>query len=121
MQTLVNLYQIFGSGREHKISLFEMLLVHCLAGGVKSLFGGDVTYLVNYFRSQPCCPSCLLQGFFCAADINGDCSVIGGDVTRLVNYFRGRADILNCPDYPPAWPTMDDLPVDPPAGWPNCE
>ena len=85
-----------------------------------TVIGGDVTYLVNYFRGQPCCPSCILGDFFCAADINGDCNVIGSDVTRLVNYFRGRVAIVYCPDYEPAWPTIDDLSVDAPPGWPNC-
>ena len=83
--------------------------------------GGDVTYLVNYFRGIETSIACELDGFWCSADANGDCNTIGSDVTRLVNYFRGQIDLLYCPDYPPAWPTPDDLPVDAPPGWPNCE
>ncbi|MCP4583429.1 MAG: HYR domain-containing protein [candidate division Zixibacteria bacterium] len=84
-----------------------------------TVIGADVTYLVNYFRaiSGPC----LLDNFYAAADINGDCLVIGSDVTRLVNYFRGDAEITWCPDYEPAWPTPNDLPGEAPPGWPNCE
>jgi hypothetical protein len=84
-----------------------------------AVIGADVTYLVNYFRaiSGPC----LLDDFYCSADVNGDCLVIGSDVTRLVNYFRGLSDIVWCPDYEPCWPTPDDLPADMPSGWPNCE
>ncbi|MCP4583860.1 MAG: exo-alpha-sialidase [candidate division Zixibacteria bacterium] len=85
------------------------------------VIGGDVTYLVNYFRSLPSSQACLLDGFWCSADANGDCLIIGSDVTRLVNYFRGLSDINYCPDYEPAWPTPDDLPEDAPQDWPNCE
>jgi hypothetical protein len=83
------------------------------------VIGGDVTFLVNYFRGvvQPC----LLDGFYCSGDANGDCQVIGSDVTRMVNYFRGIIGILPCPDYESAWPTPEDIPVDAPAGWPHCE
>jgi uncharacterized repeat protein (TIGR01451 family) len=83
------------------------------------VIGGDVTYLVNYFRGLS--NACLLGGFYCSGDANADCQVIGSDVTRMVTYFRGLADIIPCPDYEPAWPTPDDLPVDAPSGWPNCE
>lgn len=83
------------------------------------VIGADVTFLVNYFRGTS--EACLLDGFFCSADVNGDCLVIGSDVTRMVTYFRGLADILPCPDYESAWPTPDDLPTEAPAGWPNCE
>ncbi len=83
------------------------------------VIGGDVTYLVNYFRGQT--DPCLIGGFFVAGDANGDCQVIGGDVTWLVNYFRGQTAISYCPDYLPAWLSQEDCPVDPPAGWPNCE
>jgi len=86
-----------------------------------SVIGGDVTYLVNYFRSLPSSQACLLDGFWCSADANGDCLIIGSDVTKLVNYFRGMTDLGHCPDYEPAWPTPDDLPVDAPEGWPNCD
>ncbi len=86
-----------------------------------NVIGGDVTYLVNYFRGRPTNPSCLLSEFYCTADINGDCDVIGSDVTRLVNFFRGRADIVYCPDYEPAWHDASELPPSAPSGWPNCE
>ncbi len=81
--------------------------------------GGDVTYLVNYFRGMN--DPCELDGFWASADANGDCNIIGSDVTRLVQYFRGNTTLLYCPDYEPLWPTPDDLPDNPPAGWPNCE
>lgn len=81
--------------------------------------GGDVTYLVNYFRGLA--SPCLLDGFFASADVNGDCLVVGGDVTYLVNYFRGLTSLNYCPDYEPAWPTPGDVPADAPAGWPNCD
>ena len=83
--------------------------------------GPDVTYLVNFFRGVPTSHSCLLGGFWCSADANGDCNIIGSDVTKLVNVFRGIGSILYCDDYPPAWPTPADLPVEAPDGWPNCE
>ncbi|MCP4580401.1 MAG: hypothetical protein GY839_02195 [candidate division Zixibacteria bacterium] len=86
-----------------------------------SIIGADVTYLVNFFRSMPSSQSCLLDGFWCSADANGDCQIIGGDVTKLVNYFRGFASISFCPDYQPAWPTPDDLPTEAPDDWPNCD
>ncbi|MCP4582027.1 MAG: hypothetical protein GY839_10440 [candidate division Zixibacteria bacterium] len=85
------------------------------------VIGGDVTYLVNYFRGLPSSQPCPLGGFWASADANGDCLVIGSDVTKLVNYFRGLGDPSNCPDYEPCWPTSDDLPPSAPAGWPNCE
>jgi hypothetical protein len=83
------------------------------------VIGNDVTYLVNYFTgaTQPC----LLDGFYCAADVNGDCQVIGSDITRLQNYFLGGPPPAYCPDYPPLWPTRGDLPPNAPDGWPNCE
>ena len=86
-----------------------------------AVIGSDVTYLVNYFRGITTNPSCLLNGFYTAADVNGDCHVIGSDVTRLVNYFRGLGVIEPCPDYPPAWQAPADCPGEAPAGWPNCE
>jgi len=85
------------------------------------VIGGDVTYLVNYFRGLPTSPPCPLGGFWCSADANGDCLVIGSDVTKLVNYFRGLTQISHCVDFEPAWLTPDDLPPSAPAGWPNCE
>ncbi|MCP4582025.1 MAG: hypothetical protein GY839_10430, partial [candidate division Zixibacteria bacterium] len=85
------------------------------------VIGGDVTFLVNYFRGLPSSNPCPLGGFWASADANGDCLVIGSDVTKLVNYFRGMGDPANCPDYDPCWPTPDDLPPSAPGGWPNCE
>jgi len=85
-----------------------------------STIGSDVTYLVNYLRG-PSNPECFLDGFWASADVNGDCNIIGSDATRLVNYFRGQAELQTCPDYPPLWPTPYDIPIQPPAGWPNCE
>lgn len=84
------------------------------------VIGGDVTFLVNYFRGTV--DPCLLDDFFAAADVNGDCSIIGSDVTRLVTYFRGLAPLVPCPDYVPCWPTPDDTEgVPEPSGWPNCD
>ncbi len=83
------------------------------------VIGGDVTWLVNYFRGIT--DGCNLEGFYAAADVTGDCSVIGGDVTWLVNYFRGITTINYCPDFEPAWLTPDDVPAEAPDGWPNCE
>ncbi|MCP4581537.1 MAG: hypothetical protein GY839_07940 [candidate division Zixibacteria bacterium] len=85
------------------------------------VIGNDVTYFVNYFRGMENNPPCNLGGFFASADINGDCRVIGSDVTRLVEYFRGQVSMSFCPEYYPAWPTTDDLPLLAPQGWPNCE
>ncbi len=84
-----------------------------------AVIGSDVTYLVNYFRGigNPC----LLNGFWCSADANGDCDVIGSDVTRLVNYFRGNTTLLYCSDFEPLWLTPDDIPDSAPSGWPNCD
>jgi hypothetical protein len=86
-----------------------------------AVIGGDVTYLVNYFRAIPASQPCLLNGFWASADANGDCQVIGSDVTRLINYLRAIGTIEYCPDYEPAWSTPDDLPTEAPPGWPNCE
>lgn len=86
-----------------------------------SVIGGDVTYLVNYFRGLPTSISCLLNGFWASADVNGDCSVIGSDVTKLVNYLRGVGDVTYCPGFVPAWLTPADLPGSAPSGWPNCD
>jgi len=77
-----------------------------------SVIGGDVTYLVGYFIGSGQAP-CYVDGFWCSADINGDCLIIGGDVTALVSYFIGGGSISYCPDYEPAWPS---LPPEAPAG-----
>ncbi|MCP4583661.1 MAG: terpene cyclase/mutase family protein [candidate division Zixibacteria bacterium] len=87
------------------------------------VLGGDVTYLMNFFRGLPTSPSCLLDGYYCSADANGDCMVIGSDITRLINYFRGYNIIEWCSTYEPAWlpPPADPPSGDAPEGWPNCD
>ncbi|MCP4583388.1 MAG: hypothetical protein GY839_17405 [candidate division Zixibacteria bacterium] len=86
-----------------------------------AVIGGDVTYLVNYFRSLPASQPCLIGGFWNSADANGDCNIIGSDVTKLVAYFRGQGDVQYCPEYPPMWLSPDDLPLEAPEAWPGCE
>jgi len=86
-----------------------------------SVIGGDVTYLVNYFRSLPSSEACLIEGFWCSADANGDCFIIGSDVTKLVNYFRGTTSLAYCLDYEPAWLSPNYLPEEAPDSWPDCE
>ncbi|MCP4581780.1 MAG: M20/M25/M40 family metallo-hydrolase [candidate division Zixibacteria bacterium] len=86
-----------------------------------TVIGGDVTYLVNFFRGVEASVPCLITGFWASADANGDCNVIGSDVTKLVSYFRGMTTLSYCDDYEPLWPTPDDLPVEAPDGWPNCD
>lgn len=83
------------------------------------VIGADVTYLVNYFRGSV--DACLVSGFFCSGDANGDCLVIGSDVTRMVTYFRGLIGISYCVDFEPAWHDPSELPPFAPSGWPNCE
>ena len=43
----------------------------------------------------------------------------------LLTTSLSAQDILYCVDYLPSWhptdPAFDPPPVDPPAGWPNCE
>ena len=85
------------------------------------VIGSDVTYLVSYFRGAQGVEPCNLDGLWCSADVNGDCSVIGSDVTRLVSYFRGNVSLLCCPDYEPLWLSPDDIPDSAPDGWPGCE
>ncbi|MCP4582302.1 MAG: hypothetical protein GY839_11870 [candidate division Zixibacteria bacterium] len=86
-----------------------------------AVIGADVTYLVNYFRSHPSGQTCILAGFWCSADANGDCIIVGSDVTKLVNYFRGQTELSYCIDYEPAWHDAVELPPSPPESWPNCE
>ena len=86
-----------------------------------SVIGGDVTYLVNFFRGITAIHPCLLNSFWASADANGDCIVLGSDVIRLVNYFRGSGVVEYCADYEPSWPTPDNLPDEAPEGWPECE
>jgi len=91
-----------------------------MANGIwsPSAIGGDVTYLVNYFKGSG--EACLLDGFWASADVNADCIVMGSDVVRLVAYFRGSGDIEYCADHGPAWLTSDDLSPVSPISWPNC-
>jgi len=81
----------------------------------------DLNYIVEYFRVNPMAISCLIDGFWASADVNGDCLIMGTDATRFVNYFRSDASLEYCPDYTPAWLTYEDLPPSAPSGWPNCE
>ncbi|MCD6160992.1 MAG: hypothetical protein J7K40_01075 [candidate division Zixibacteria bacterium] len=81
--------------------------------------GSDVIYMSHYFMgmlNQPC----LIDGFWASADINGDCIIMGSDV-KLVRYFKGEDFISFCPAYFPAWLTSEDIPDEPPVGWPPCE
>jgi hypothetical protein len=81
-----------------------------------TVIGGDVTYLVGWFRGIN--GSYFVGGFYNSADANGGCSIIGSDVTRLVSFFSGTAAISHCADYPTAWPPLPD---EMPSDWPNCE
>ena len=85
------------------------------------VMGSDVTYLVNYFSGSVSSLPCMINGFWCSADVNGDCIVMGSDVVRLVNHFKGIMPYTFCPDYPAAWYTGGDCPDEPPPGWPACE
>jgi hypothetical protein len=112
---------------ESRVRLLRATVREYLAGDANmingqwpaQIIGGDVTYLVGYFRGLN--QACNIAGFYCAADVNGDCQVIGSDVTRLVSYFRGTGVISYCPNFPPLWLNPDDLPETMPDGWPNCE
>ncbi|MCP4580949.1 MAG: hypothetical protein GY839_04985 [candidate division Zixibacteria bacterium] len=86
-----------------------------------TVIGGDVTYLVGYFRGMPTNIPCYLDGFWASADVNRDCMIIGSDVTKMIGVFRGMGSMNWCDDYPPAWQTPDDLSEEAPSGWPNCE
>ncbi len=94
-----------------------------MAGGAwpPVVIGADVTYLVYYFRGSELHSSCLLNDFWCSADVNGDCLIIGSDVTLLVNYFRGLATLVHCEDCSSCWLAPEDIPDDEPEGWPNCD
>jgi len=71
--------------------------------------GADITYLVGYFRMLN--PSCQFEGFYAAADANGNCSINGSDVTYLVQYFHGVNPLPKyCPDFPHMPPTEDNYP-----------
>ncbi len=73
------------------------------ANGDGSVLGGDITYLVNYFRGGTVPPdSCMCPTNFLyhAADANGDCSVIGGDVSYLISYFGGGSAPVFCSNCP---------------------
>ncbi|MCD6162118.1 MAG: cell envelope integrity protein TolA [candidate division Zixibacteria bacterium] len=99
---------------------------------IPRVIGGDVTYLVNYFKGSPSSVPCMMHNseaanpyFWASADANGDCIVMGSDVIKLVGYFRGAQSIMWCTDYLPCWhpvdPSFDPPPATAPAGWPNCE
>ncbi|MCD6163382.1 MAG: carboxypeptidase regulatory-like domain-containing protein [candidate division Zixibacteria bacterium] len=91
--------------------------------------GGDVTFLVNYFKGSSASVQCLMNNpsagnpyFWASADANGDCIVMGSDVVKLVNYFRGTTTLSYCADYPPCWFTTGEAEADgQPVGWPNCQ
>ncbi len=83
------------------------------------VYGSDVTYLVNNFRGKN--SPCLINGFFCAADINGDCRITEADITGMVSYLRGQSDILWCKDHQPFWEPEEDYPVTIPPDWPSCD
>jgi hypothetical protein len=82
------------------------------------VIASDQTYLFNYIIGNN--NGCMLDGFFAAGDVNGDCMVIGSDVSRFVSYFRGLAPMSYCPDYEPKWLTPAETPANAPSGWPNC-
>ncbi|MCP4581862.1 MAG: hypothetical protein GY839_09595 [candidate division Zixibacteria bacterium] len=87
-----------------------------------SVIGGDVTYLVNYFRNTGTSVACRFDDtLWCSADANGDCMIIGSDVTKLVTFFRGDTEISYCQNFNPKWPTPGDLPPEAPANWPDCD
>lgn len=90
-------------------------------GGIwpPAVTGGDITFLVNYFRGQA--NPCFLDNFYASADANGDCQIISSDVTRLRRFFMGLDTLAYCPNYPTLWPTPGDIPPSAPPGWPNCE
>ncbi|MCP4581999.1 MAG: hypothetical protein GY839_10295 [candidate division Zixibacteria bacterium] len=111
----------FGGGMRTLIPYLPGDVGMLLGGWPPMAIGGDVTWLVGYFRGHLSDQPCLLDGFWASADANGDCIIIGSDLTKLVNYFRGLTSLSYCPEYPPAWPTSDDLPAEAPEGWPNCE
>jgi hypothetical protein len=107
---------------------------HALGLWKPAVIGGDVTYLVGYFKGSSTSNPCLLNNptapnppgpyFWASADANGDCRVMGSDVVRMVSYFRGAQPIEWCDDYYPCWHPVDtsfDPPPDTaPTGWPGC-
>jgi hypothetical protein len=122
---LMNPYDVFIAGSD--LTECEPFIYSYLPGDANMsngqwpprIIGGDVTYLVGYFRGIN--GPCLIGNFYNSADVNGDCVIIGSDVTRLVSYFRGTATLDHCADYTPAWLTPDDCPAEMPDGWPGCE
>ena len=118
-------YEVFIAGSD--LSECEPFLYSYLPGDANmsngqwppKIIGGDVTYLVGYFRGIN--GPCLIGGFYNSADVNGDCVIIGSDVTRLVSYFRGISSLDHCPNYTPMWLVPDDCPTEMPDGWPGCE
>jgi hypothetical protein len=85
------------------------------------VIGADVAYLVNYLRAVPASRPCLLDSFWCSADVNGDCQIIGSNATKLINYLRGIGSLCWCPDYESAWHDQSELPTEAPGCWPSCE
>jgi len=76
------------------------------------LTGADVTYLIGYFDMANNLPPCNFDGFFAAADANGDCIIIGGDVTYLVGYFLEYLPApVGCPLFPHIDPVEENYPA----------
>jgi len=145
--TINNKYILVGNKSEPKfpflimsdLSNCEAMMYYYLPGDVNmvngiwppTVIGGDVTFLVNYFKgspsSNPCCmhnPSAnppAGQYFWASSDMNGDCIILGSDVIRLVNYFRGFGIIEYCEEYQPLWLSAYEANTySEPTGWPNC-
>jgi hypothetical protein len=69
----------------------------------------DITYMVGYFRMLN--PACWFDGFYAAADANGDCQIIGSDATYLIRYFQSLGEPPTfCPDYPHIPPIEETYP-----------
>ena len=86
---------LLGTGRINAMaSLMPFGFVPGDVNNSGSVEGGDVTYLVRYFKGiGPAPVSPILR-----ADANGDCSVLSADVIYLVSYFKGGETPLrgNC-------------------------
>jgi len=77
-----------------------------------ALTGGDVSYLIGYFDMATHLPPCYFDGFYAAADANGDCIIIGGDVTYLVGYLLGYLPApVGCPLFPHIDPVEENYPA----------
>jgi len=69
----------------------------------------DVTYLVQYYKGMN--SACEYEGYYAAADANGDCMLIVSDVTYLVRYLAGMGPApLYCPEYPAMPPSQETFP-----------